>query len=307
MDISLVILEQLVQMFLIMMFGFTLVKAGVLDMHGSQQVANVVTKFIIPIVLMMSFQQEFDSNRLISLGFAFLGSVVVSISRIFVAHFTLKNYTKIDRYGVVFSNTAFMGIPIILPLLGYEGIFYLSTYIVISSILQFTYGIWSLSDGKESVTIKRALTNPGTLGAFAGIVLYLARIQLPPLVYDSFDTIASLSSPLGMILLGGYLARSQLKEIFFVRKNYWTVANRLIISPIVGILLLWLLPITNEQVLLTLVIANCTPIAVNTALFSQLYGGDYEYGARLIVLASLLSMGTMPIMITLSNIILGIS
>lgn len=307
MEISVVILEQLVQMFFIMMFGFVLVKAGVLNMHGSQQVANVVTKFIIPIVLMMSFQQEFDSNQLISLGFALLGAVVISLSRIVVAHYTLKNYTKIDRYGVVFSNTAFMGIPIIFPLLGYEGIFYLSTYIVVSAILQFTYGIWSLSDGKEPITIKRALTNPGTLGAFAGILLYLARIQLPTLIYDSFDTIAGLSSPLGMILLGGYLARSQLKEIFLVKKNYWTVFNRLILSPLVGLLLIWLLPITNEQVLLTLVIANCTPIAVNTALFSQLYGGDYEYGARLIVLASLLSMGTMPIIITLSNMLLGIS
>lgn len=306
MEISLVILEQLVQMFLIMMFGFILVKLDFLNMHGSQQIANVVTKFIIPIVLMMSFQQEFDGNQLISLGLALIGAIVISLSRIIVAHYTLKNYTKIDRYGVVFSNTAFMGIPIIFPLLGYEGIFYLSTYIVVSSVLQFTYGIWSLSEGKETITIKRALTNPATLGAVVGILLYLARIRLPGVVYESFDTIAGLSSPLGMILLGGYLARSQLKEIFFVRKNYWTVANRLVISPLVGIALLWLLPISNEQVLLTLAIANCTPIAVNTALFSQLYGGDYEYGARLIVLASLLSMISMPIIITLSNIVLGI-
>lgn len=306
MNISLVIIEQLFQMFIIMMFGFTLVKLNVINMHGSQQVANVVTKFIIPIVLMMSFQQPFNRDQLTSLGLALIGAIVISLSRVVVASITLKNYTKIDRYGAVFSNTAFMGIPIILPLLGYEGIFYLSTYIVVSSILQFTYGIWSLSEGKEQITIKRALTNPATLGAFVGIILYLAQIQLPNVIYNSFDTLAGLSSPLGMILLGGYLARSQLKEIFLVRRNYWTVANRLIISPLIGLLLLWLLPISNEQVLLTLAIANCTPIAVNTALFSQLYGGDYEYGARLIVLASLLSMATMPVMITLSNIVLGI-
>lgn len=275
-------------------------------MQGSQQIANMVTKFIIPIVLMMSFQQEFDSQQFLGLAYALLGAIVLFSSRILLSHYTLRNSTKIDRYGVVFSNTAFIGIPIILPILGYEGIFYLSTYIIVSSVLQFTYGIWSLSDGKDPITLRRALTNPATLGAFAGIILYLARIQLPGLLYNSFDTIASLSSPLGMILLGGYLARSKLKEIFFVKKNYWTVANRLLLAPLAGIALLWFLPIENEQILLVLAIANCTPTAVNTALFSQLYGGDYEYGARLIVLASLLSMITMPLMITLSNLILNI-
>lgn len=294
-------------MFFVALFGFILVRLKVLDMYGSQQIANMTTRFVIPIVLMMSFQQEYNQNHLSLLTFAFVGSFLVMITRIIMVSFLLKSGTKIDRYAVVFSNTALVGIPIVLPLLGYEGIFYLSMYIVASGIFQFTYGIWLLSEGKQTVTIRQALANPATIGAFVGLVLYLLQITLPSVIYNGFDKIADTSSPLGMILLGGYLARTNLKDIFLVKKNYWTVLVRLILTPLVGLVMIWLLPIQNESVLLVLSIANCTPTAVNTAMFSQIYGGDYEYGARLIVLASILAMISMPIMITLSNFVLSIN
>ncbi|SJN22378.1 AEC family transporter [Marinilactibacillus psychrotolerans] len=294
-------------MFFVAIFGFLLVRLKVLDMYGSQQIANMTTRFVIPIVLMMSFQQEYNSKHLSLLTFALVGSFLIMITRILMVSFLLKSGTKIDRFAVVFSNTALVGIPIVLPLLGYEGIFYLSMYIVASGIFQFTYGIWLLSEGKQTVTLRQALANPATIGAFAGLVLYLLRINLPSVIYNGFDKIADISSPLGMILLGGYLARTNLKDIFLVKKNYWTVLVRLILTPLVGLIMIWLLPIQNESVLLVLSIANCTPTAVNTAMFSQIYGGDYEYGARLIVLASILAMISMPIMITLSNFILSIN
>lgn len=304
MDISLVIFDQLLQMFFIMMFGFILVKIKFLNLGGSQQLANILTKFVIPIVLMLSFQQEYDSGQLQLLLTSLIGALAITLSRIFIAHTVLRNRSKIDRYAIVFSNTAFMGIPIILPILGYEGIFYLSMYIVVSAIFQFTYGIWMLSEGNQPITIKSILTNPASIGAFVGFGLYITRIPLPDVLYNSLDTIGGLSSPLGMILLGGYLARSQFKEIFFVKSNYWIVFIRLLIAPAVALLLIWLLPINDPSVLLVLAIANCTPTAVNTALFSQLYGGDYEYGARIIILASFFSIVTMPLVISLSTLLL---
>ncbi len=304
MDISSVIFNQLLQMFFIMMFGFVLVKINFLNMSGSQQLANIVTKFVIPIVLMLSFQQDYNTNQLQLLFTSLLGALAITLSRIFIAHTLLRKRSKIDKYAIVFSNTAFMGIPIILPILGYEGIFYLSMYIVTSAVFQFTYGIWILSEGKQPITVKSILTNPASIGALVGFGLYITRIPLPEVLYNSLDTIGGLSSPLGMILLGGYLARSKMKEIFLVKSNYWIVAVRLVISPLLALFLIWLLPISHPEVLLVLAIANCTPTAVNTALFSQLYGGDYEYGARIIILASFFSIVTMPLMISLATLLL---
>jgi len=304
MEISSVIFNQLLQMFFVMMFGFMLVKFKFLDLNGSQQLANILTKFIIPIVLLLSFQQEFESGQLYILFTSFIGALSIILSRIALAHTLLKKRSKIDRYAVVFSNTAYMGIPIVIPILGYEGIFYLSMYIVTSAIFQYTYGKWMLSEGKEAITLRSILTNPASIGSFIGFILYLTQFPLPGVIYNSLDKIGGMSSPLGMILLGGYLARSRVKDIFLVKSNYLTVAVRLIVAPAIGIFLLWLLPITHPSVILVLAIANCTPTAVNTALFSQLYGGDYEYGARIIILASFLAVLTIPLMVSFASAVL---
>ncbi|WP_301425874.1 hypothetical protein [Carnobacterium sp.] len=61
------------------------------------------------------------------------------------------------------------------------------------------------------------------------------------------------------------------------------------------------MPLDNYLVFFVLAIATSAPIAVNTALFSQLYGGDYEYGARLVVLSTLLSLISMPLVLSIAE------
>ncbi len=297
MEILSIIVEQLLQMFIVVLFGFLLAKQGVLNETSQQEIARMLTKFVVPLTLVLAFQQPFDRNQLVGLGWAFIGALLIFLTRILWAHFGFRGADKIDRYATIFSNSVFVGIPIIFPILGYEGILYLSMYLIVSGTLQYTYGIWSLSEGKEKITFKSALTNPGILGTATGLILYVFQIQLPEVAFNSLDTIAGLSSPLGIILLGGYLARSQFKEVFFAWRNYWVISHRLIITPILGFIVLWLLPIEDPTILLTLAIVNCTPTAVNTAVFSQIYGGDYEYGARIVILSSIFSMLTMPLLI----------
>lgn len=298
MDILSIIIEQLLQMFIVVLFVFLLAKKEILNETTQQEIARMLTKFVVPLTLVLAFQQPFDSNLLIGLAWAFIGSILIFFSRILWAHIGFQNAGKIDRFATVFSNSVFVGIPIIFPILGYEGILYLSMYLIVSGTLQYTYGIWSLSEGEEKITLKSAITNPGILGTATGFLLYIFQIQLPDIVFSGLDTIAGLSSPLGIILLGGYLARSQFKDVFFDWRNYWVIAQRLVITPIIGFVILWLLPINNPTILLTLAIVNCTPTAVNTAVFSQIYGGDYEYGARIVILSSIFSMIAMPFLIS---------
>lgn len=303
MEVLTIIVEQLLQMFIVVLFGFMLAKKGILNGATQEEIAQMLTRFIVPLTLILAFQQPFDREQLIGLGWAFIGALLIFLTRILWARYGFRGADKIDRYATIFSNSVFVGIPIIFPILGYEGILYLSMYLIVSGTLQYTYGIWSLSEGKEKITLKSAVTNPGILGTATGLTLYLFQIQLPEVVFNSLDTIAGLSSPLGIILLGGYLARSNFKEVFFTWRNYWVITQRLIITPILGFLVLWLLPIDNPTIILTLAIVNCTPTAVNTAVFSQIFGGDYEYGARLVILSSIFSMLTMPFLIAAATAI----
>lgn len=303
MNVSGIILERLGMMFLLILFGYLLAKKEILNASGTQQIANMLTIYITPTILIMSFQQEYEREQLkglfITMGVGFL----LIASRILVNQVALKKEARIDHYAAVFSNSAFMGIPLVMAVLGYEGVFYMTAYMTATTLSQWTYGIYTLSGDRNLITPRRAFFNPATTGALIGLLLYVLQIRLPFILSEALYTIGNLNTPLAMILLGSYVASSKLRAVFLSYKAYWVSLLRLVILPVIGLGILWLLPIDDYLILMVLSIASCAPIAVNTALFSQIYGGDYEYGARLVILSTLLSIITMPLILILSAFI----
>ena len=55
---------------------------------------------------------------------------------------------------------------------------------------------------------------------------------------------------------------------------------------------------------MTIFIASSAPAAVNTMIFSLQFGGDSELGARIVSMTSLLSMVTLPIILSIGNMLL---
>ena len=54
---------------------------------------------------------------------------------------------------------------------------------------------------------------------------------------------------------------------------------------------------------MVVLIAMSTPVGLTVPMFSQMYGGDYKYGAKLVGLSTLLSLITIPMILYLANII----
>ncbi|HLR92486.1 MAG TPA: AEC family transporter, partial [Atopostipes sp.] len=132
MDILTIIVQQLLEMFLVVLFGFLLAKRDVLNEYTQQEIARMLTNFVIPLTLVLAFQQPFHRDQLVGIALAFLGALFIFASRVLWAHFGFRGAGKVDRYATVFSNSVFVGIPIIFPILGYEGILYLSMYLIVS-------------------------------------------------------------------------------------------------------------------------------------------------------------------------------
>lgn len=305
MNLAGIIVNQMAIMFLLIFFGYFLMRKKVLTIEGTQQVANMLTKFITPIILINAFSQDFAQNQ-IGLLLGTMGvTLLLLIVRAVLNHFLLKKEQGIDKFAAVFSNSNFMGIPLVMAVLGYEGVFFMTGYMVVSVSFQWTYGVYTVTGDKRRVQIKNALLNPAFIGLYIGLFFYLTKIPLPGVVSETFNQLAGLNTPLAMILLGSYVASSKLSEIFTSKRAYWTVALRLVIYPLIGTVILWALPLDNYLVLMVLTIASSTPSAVNTALFSQIYGGDYLYGARIVILATLLSIITLPLNIIFADLLFG--
>lgn len=302
---SLILLQQMLTMLTLIVFGFFLVKKEVIDEEGTRQLSTILSMYVMPASMIASFNADFERERLVLFGWAAVAALITIVSRIILNHFIFQPEERIAKYGVTFPNSGFFGIPIVTALIGAQGIFFMSAYIMVTNILQWTYGRALITGDRSSMSIKKVFTNPAMIAAIIGLFLYITQIPLPSFIWNAVGSVAALNTSLAMMIIGSYLANSTLKETFMSRAAYKATFMRLLVTPLLAILVIQLLPINNAEVELVLTIASVAPAAANTAILSRLFGGDYRYGARLVVLSSLVSIVTIPFMIQLAQMLAG--
>jgi len=136
-----------------------------------------------------------------------------------------------------------------------------------------------------------------------GVLVFISPVKIPKLFYDAFNLVGQTNTPIAMILLGTYIAKSSIITLFNNKHAYFVCFIKLIVIPMVILVLFKFLPSYLLDIKKVVLIAMSTPVGLTVPMFSQMYGGDYEYGAKLVGLSTLLSLATIPIILYLANII----
>ena len=102
-------------------------------------------------------------------------------------------------------------------------------------------------------------------------------------------------------MFGTYLAKTDLRQMFFRKETYLVAVLKLIVLPAAMLLSLRLLGVTG--VLCTaLIISASAPTANNTVMFATKYGKDTAAASQTIAVVSFLSVLTMPLFIAISQL-----
>ena len=141
------------------------------------------------------------------------------------------------------------------------------------------------------------------MGSVIALVLFCGRIHLTGVLDASVDYIASLNTPLAMILLGAYLARTQIGSALKNASVYAVIALRLLILPVAAILLFSLLGI-NEMLATALVLPAACPSAAIGALFAQKFGMDAGYPSQIVSASTVISLATLPLVAYIASLVL---
>ena len=81
-----------------------------------------------------------------------------------------------------------------------------------------------------------------------------------------------------MIILGFYLSKVRLRDLFASARLYVVSAVRLLVVPAVTVLIFLLFPFARGEITLITLIAAATPVASSTAIFAQKFDQDYPAG-----------------------------
>lgn len=302
---SYLVLQQTLVMCIVMLFGYILYKKNFVDNVVSKSLSRVVNTFVTPCAIIISFNRAFDAslaNSLVWLAFAGIVMIFVSVGVVTVLFPKSMASACNKRVCALFPNNGFMALPLVSALFGDDGVLLASISIAISAVTLYTYGVHQLS-ASYKFRPRSLLTNPGIIAAVGGMLLFLSPVKLPYVLSQGVSYIGGLNTPLGMIILGIYMAQLDLKDCFIKLDTWVTTAVRILLIPAITIALALLLPIDDVSKYV-LVIGLAAPCAVSTAMFAQLYDTDYLFATRAVALSTILSLLTLPLSVAVLGALL---
>lgn len=304
MDIVFLLLKQNGIMFVYLMIGYFLFRKKLVGIQGSGDIGRMLLYVIMPVAIINSYLTEFSLEKLEGLAISFVAAALSLALAIVVSRCFFRKEQGIERFGAAFSNAGFIGIPLVQMTLGGEAVFYVSSFVALLNILQWTYGVMVMTGDRSAVSFKKVKTNPIVLSFLAGILLFLLPVTLPQPVQSVVGTIASMNGPLAMIVLGVYLAQVPLRSLFTERIVYKCTLVRLLVIPLLTMGMMLLFPEKYLIIKLTVLIAAAAPVGSNVAIFAQLYGQDYTTAVKEVCMSTLLSVISLPAVIGIANYIL---
>ncbi|NBJ01221.1 hypothetical protein D3Z62_13980 [Lachnospiraceae bacterium] len=304
MEIVVLLLRQNLVMLVYMMIGYFLYKKKLVSAGGSADIGRILLYIIMPAAILKSYLADFSRERLEGLFVSVLAALLSLLLSIAAARIAFSKEQGIERFGAAFSNAGFIGIPLVQMTLGEEAVFYVSSYVALLNILQWTYGLVTITGDRSLISVKRLRTNPILLSFLAGIALFLLPVSLPETAENVVGTIAAMNGPLAMIVLGVYLGQVPLRSLFSGRVVYRCALVRLIVIPVLTMALLFVFPEKYHMLKLTILIAASAPVGSNVSIFAQLYGQDYMQSVKEVTLSTLLCIITLPLILGIADYVL---
>ena len=308
MHISLLLMNQIIQLFIMIFMGFIIVKAKLLKAEDSKILSVIVLYLIIPCVIINAFQVDYTPQTVKGLLIALAGSVMTQVILLIVVSILGRVFhlNEVEVASIYYSNSGNLIVPIVMFILGKEWVLYGCIFMSVQLVFIWTHCKKIIS--RESVyDWRKIVLNINMISIAIGIVLFLTRIHLPAIINNTLSAVGSMIGPASMIVTGMLFAGMDFKQIFANKRVYFVSFFRLIIVPVIALFLIKCSQLSTfssngNKLMMIVFLAIITPSASTVTQMCQVYGNDSQYASAINVVTTLLAIVTMPLMVMLFQI-----
>lgn len=304
MEIVGLLLKQVLIMFALMGVGYIAYGKKWITDQGTKDIGKLLLNVAIPVIVISNFCVERTAAKTQDLLSSAALSILCMLISIVLSVLIFHKSDRIAEFSSAFSNAGFIGIPLVQATFGSGAVFYISIMIVLINLLQWTYGVFTITDDKSVMDLKKVATNPIVISVLIGLVLYFGNIKLPSTVSSLFTSISSINTPLAMFSSGVYLAQSDLLGMLRKKQVYFVSFIRLLLIPLVITAVFRFLPFGSEELKLAILCAAACPVGSNVAIFAQQYDKDYKSGVEYVCVSTLLSILTLPLIVYIATLLI---
>lgn len=289
---------ELIMTLLILVGGVMRYRGKITD-AGRECLTNVLIDAILPCNIIVSFMGQGGIETLMKSLPVVALSLVVIVMSVLVGNLLFRRFRPesrvLARYGMISSNSVFIGLPVVQSLFGDYGALLQSLYMIFIRSFMWSYGM-SLFTGKSGdlkETIRRTLKHPCVIAVEIGILIMLFDIPVPGVISRTMNYFNVCMMGMSMLLIGSILFGMSLENLF--RPDvWWFNFTRLILAPAVTLLICVLLK-TDYYITAVVVLMTAMPCGSLAAVMAAKYDADVQYGSLIVATSTIVGTVTIPI------------
>jgi len=332
----LTVARQLAVMAIIVIVSFFFSRKNSFGKEASQYLSRLLLYVINPCMIVSTFDVEFSGQKLRSLGLAIGVSFAFHLAMIVLATllFARKKSSQgqgslqgqeggrdsLSKIAIVFTNSGFIGIPLINGVFGGEGVFFLMGYILVFNVLLWVWGEWLMTGTMRPLKV---LANPNVLACGAGLAVFCLPFKMPYVIIEPLKMIGACNGAASMILLGllfsgfggakeksgqGQERAAPVKT--FAKPLARDVFLRLVVCPLIllGATLFAMQAFSSvsqiQLIMSVLFIAAACPVGMSVSSFAVVFKKDADYASLLVAVSSAACVVTIPLLVALLELFL---
>lgn len=309
MEISLLLLENLLSMLLIAVIGYIVARKGMMKDNESAAFSRLVVNIFMPCMILKAMQIELTEERIRGFLILFVFAMLVHIIWIVFGRFLSKitKVTAVEEATLIYSNAGNLIIPLVSALFGEEYVFYSCVFAIVQLLFMWTHGISVIRESKQ-IEWKKILLNPNILAVEIGAVLLITKLSLPKPAASTISSFGSMVGPCAMLIIGMTIAKQDLLSVFKMKRAYLVALGRLVVFPALILVLLYFSGyLTRNPEALTLFqiafLAVSAPPAATVSQLAVMYDKDAVNASIYNVMGVAGCVITMPVMMYVLQIL----
>lgn len=285
--------------YLIIAAGFLSVRFGLFNKPDMRVLGRFVVNFCLPALIFNALSKRPLGEVLNGpylLAYAAGSLTVVLIGMLVGLRLRRQSMplATMQSLGMAASNSGFVGYPIVLQLLGPTAGVALALTMLVENLLVLPL-CFAMADneGQDAAqrwhhallnSLRNLLRNPLVLAILAGFCFSLLGLQLPAVLAQTVQIVATASSPVALFVIGGSLVGLKLAGVR--RDLAWVACGKLLLHPLAVFTLLWLLPaglVVAPELRVAAVLFAAMPMLSIYPVVAQKYGLEGFTAAALLV------------------------
>lgn len=287
-------------LFCLIVSGILIKKIGIVSDTGRKVLSDLLINVILPCNIVHSFMSgtQVSGDFLRNCILMVVISALVQVAAAYGSRLLFKKYPRKQKsvlsYGMICSNSSFVGLPIAEALFGSLGVMYTSFFQIPIRFTIWTAGLALFTSVDRKDAFRKLARHPCIVSIFIGLLMMVLPIQLPAFLDNTISAISKCTTPISMFVIGSILADASIRSLFSKSVLYYTFL-RLLALPL--LVYLALLPFHLDSILVGIaVLMTGMPAGSTGAVLADQYDCDAPFYSQLIFTSTLFSILTIPLL-----------